>query len=285
MRFRRATPRDRDAVFAFCATTWPGGDYIPLVWDAWLADPQGAFVVGVDGEDAPLAVGKLSLAAPCQGWPGPAEGWLEGLRVAPAQRGRGWGRALVAHLADCAWAQGMQTLRFLTEAGNTPMHHVAAALGFAPGGEYHPHRAEAGGNTVARRARLPEAPALWEGALAALAPAEPLSWRGWTAARATAAWLEAAVAQARVLVAADGRSIAAMTPPGDRGEATVALLAGAPGAFPELLAAARAWAAGAGAAQVFGLLPAAAAPAARADGWTSRTDRPMWLYTHAPRRG
>jgi len=39
--FRPAAPRDREAVFAFCATTWPNGDYIPRVWDAWLADPEG----------------------------------------------------------------------------------------------------------------------------------------------------------------------------------------------------------------------------------------------------
>ena len=64
-RFRPAVPCDREAVFAFCAATWPNGDYIPLVWDAWLADPGGAFVVGADDEDSAVAVVKLSRAAPC----------------------------------------------------------------------------------------------------------------------------------------------------------------------------------------------------------------------------
>ena len=40
-RFRPAAPRDRDAVFAFTADTWQGGDYIPRVWDAWLAERSG----------------------------------------------------------------------------------------------------------------------------------------------------------------------------------------------------------------------------------------------------
>jgi hypothetical protein len=57
---------------------------------------------------------------------------------------------------------------------------------------------------------------------------------------------------------------------------------GAPAAFAELLAAARAWAAAADAAEIFALLPPAAVPAATADGWTTRVDQPMWLYRRRP---
>jgi len=265
--FRPAAPRDREAVFAFCATTWPNGDYIPRVWDAWLADPEGRFAVGVDAADSAVAVGKLGPAAP-------GEGWLQGIRVDPALRRGGWGRALTAHLSDCAWAQGMRTVRYLTDGHNTPMHHVAAALGFAAEGQYHPHRAAAGGRARLRLARPTETAALWADASAG----GPLRWRGWVGAEASAAWFADAIARERVLVAADGRSFAVLMPPADGRDAEIALIHGATETFAELLVAARAWAAAADAAEIFALLPPAAVPAATADGWTTRVELPMWLY-------
>jgi ribosomal protein S18 acetylase RimI-like enzyme len=258
-------------VFAFTADTWQGGDYIPRVWDAWLADPSGAFVVGVDAADAPLALGKLSANAD-------GAGWLEGIRVAPALRGGGWGRALTVELVARADAAGLPVVRFITEHDNTPIHHIAGALSFWREGEYHPHRAEAGGGGTARRARPAEAAALWAAAGAALAPAVPLRWRSWAGERATAEWFAAAVAEGRVLVAADGRSLAVVAHEREGRDADLALLAGAPAAMPELLPAARAWAATVGAERLLGLLPPAAVPAATADGWEPYTARPMWLY-------
>ena len=275
-RFRPAAPRDRDTVFAFCATTWPNGDYIPLVWDAWLAEPDGAFVVGVDAEDVPFAVGKLSVAAP-------GEGWLQGLRVDPTRRRGGWGRALLLHLVEQGWARDLHTLRFLTDWDNTPMHRLAPTLGFAKGGAYHPHRAEAGDASAARLAQPSESEPLWATVEAILEPNALLRWRGWTAARATAAWFANAVSEGRVLVAADDRSCIVMIGPipsrllGEH-DADVALLAGAADAYTELLAAARTWAARAGATRLLGLLPPAAAPAAAAGGWLTRTEHPMSLY-------
>jgi GNAT superfamily N-acetyltransferase len=276
--FRLAASRDRDAVFAFCAQTWPNGDYIPLVWDEWLGDREGAFVAGIDEADAPIAVAKLSVAAP-------GEGWLEGVRVAPERRERGLGRALLNYLADYAWAHGLRTLRFITEAANAPMHHVAAACGFAVVGAHQPFRTEATGPAGARLARPEEAPTLWEAARAALAPAELIRWQAWTGAAATPGWLAVECAAGHALVAAD-RSFVVLAPPhtwrsaphGRPPVVEVAFLAATAAACPELLAAAQGWAAAHGSEQVFGLLPPVAVPAAHAAGWASRTERPMDLF-------
>jgi RimJ/RimL family protein N-acetyltransferase len=280
-RFRPAEERDRAAVFAVCARTWPDGDYIPRVWDAWLADPLGILAVGVDAGDQAVAVGKLSV-------PAPGEGWLEGLRVAPALRQGGWGRALAAYLTASAWAQGLHTVRYITEARNTPMHRVAAALGFAHEGETHPYRVDVGsenagrldtpGGATARLAESAETAGLWEVTVAAWAPGPPLRWHRWTAATASAAWFAAAVDAGQVLVAADGRSLAVLTPPGSDESADVALVAAAPAARAELLAAARGWAVDACGGRVLAMLPPFAAAAADADGWTAITERPMSLY-------
>jgi RimJ/RimL family protein N-acetyltransferase len=285
--FRLAAARDRDAVFAFCAQTWPNGDYIPLVWDDWLADSQGALIAGVDEADQAIAVVKLVVAAP-------GEGWLEGVRVAPERRERGLGRALLTHVADYAWASGLRTLRFVTDAGNAPMHRVAAACGFTVRGEYRPFRADAAGTPdarpgdggrprAARPARPDEAPALSDAAQAAYGPAEPIRWHGWTGAALDEDWLARAVAAERVLIA-DDRSFVVLTPPdpasraakyGRPPEAEVAFLTATAAAASALLAAARA---AVGSEQVFGLLPPAVWAAAEAGGWVSRSERPFLLY-------
>jgi hypothetical protein len=175
------------------------------------------------------------------------------------------------------------------------MHRVAAALGFEARGGYHPHRVEAGGRVPICMAQPTETAALWERALAADPDAEPVRWRGWAGARATLPWFEHAGATGRALVAADGRAVAVVDPPdpepaGDgnaprparvRRDAQVSLLAGEPAGMEELLAAARVWAATAGAAEVFALLPVSAVPAAASGGWSARTEAPMAMYGRA----
>jgi RimJ/RimL family protein N-acetyltransferase len=284
--FRLAASRDRDAVFAFSAQTWPNGDYIPLVWDDWLADPEGALIAGIDEADQAIAIVKLVLAAP-------GEGWLEGVRVAPERRERGLGRALLTHVAEYAWATGLHTLRFVTDAGNAPMHRVAAACGFTVRGEYRPFRADAirapaaENLAAARPARPDDVPALWAVAETAYAGTEAIRWRGWTGAPLTRHWLAAAVATGQVLVAADTSSFVVLGPPdpasraakyGRPPEAEVAFLAATPAACSALLAAARAWAGARDSEQVFGLLPPVATASAETGGWVSRSERPFLLY-------
>ena len=285
--FRFAAAYDRDAVFAFSAQTWPNGDYIPLVWDDWLADPEGALIAGIDESDQAIALVKLVVAAP-------GEGWLEGVRVAPERRERGLGRALLGHVVEYAWATGLRTLRFVTDAGNAPMHRVAAACDFAVRGEYRPFRADAApadsawwGPAAVRPARHDDLPALWAAAEGAYAPVEAIRWRGWTGALLTRNWLAGAVTAGQALVAADGGSFVVLSPPdpasraakyGRPAEAEVAFLAATPAACYALLAAARVWAGAGGFEQVFGLLPPAATAAAEAGGWSSRSERPFLLY-------
>jgi hypothetical protein len=216
--------------------------------------------------------------------------------VDPARRLHGWGRALMLHLLDQGWTQGLATVSYLTAGDNTPMHHLSRSIGFAARAQYHPYRAPAGGDAPLRQPTPAEATVLWQrlGLDNPLGP--PVWWRGWTGAVATPAWWHGAVADGRVLLAPDGRAAAVLTPPDPapddeapdaprptrvREHAQVALLAGEPAAAPALLAAARAWAATANAAEVFALLPPPVAPLAAAAGWLTRVDHPFWLYHRA----
>lgn len=122
LNFRPARAPDRDAVFAMVATVWDGTDYIPEIWDEWLDAEDGPLIVGALGEQ-PVALYKLTGL-------GPYEDWLEGVRVDPELRGRGFARALVRDAIERSHERGKRTLRFQTSEQNPTMHWIADELGF-----------------------------------------------------------------------------------------------------------------------------------------------------------
>ncbi len=73
---RPARPSDTDDVMALTKTIWDGGDYIPIVWQDWLADRLGLLAVA-EWEGRAVGVGKLTCITP-ESW------WMEGLRTDPA---------------------------------------------------------------------------------------------------------------------------------------------------------------------------------------------------------
>jgi GNAT superfamily N-acetyltransferase len=119
---RPARPTDRDAVFAMVRTIWGGNDYVPEVWDEWLADASGPLLVG-ELAGRPVALTKLSAI-------GPGEDWFHGTRVDPEYRGRGFAKALLQHCVELSRERGARTLRYLTDEDNTPMHRAGEAAGF-----------------------------------------------------------------------------------------------------------------------------------------------------------
>lgn len=132
---RPARPDDRDPVFAFCAHTWPEGDYISDVWDEWLADPDGVLLVAVAGE-RPIGLVRLRMMSP-------EEGWIEGIRVDPAARGQGIGRVLVSRVLAAAHERGATVVRLFTEQDNHPAQAIFARFGFTRVAEIVRYRAPA----------------------------------------------------------------------------------------------------------------------------------------------
>jgi GNAT superfamily N-acetyltransferase len=121
---RRARPDDRDAVLAFASTTWDGWDYIPEAWPHWVGAPDGVLLVATEqADDRPIALTRVALLAP-------GEGWLEGIRVDPAVRGRGVATNL--QVAELAWAQAhdVRVLRYATGHANEGSLKLGAHGGF-----------------------------------------------------------------------------------------------------------------------------------------------------------
>ncbi len=84
MLIREARPEDKPFIEEIARLTWDGEDYLARVFDEWLED-GGFYALEVDGKVVGTA--KLTIL------PGKV-GWLEGLRVHPDYRGRGYGRKL-----------------------------------------------------------------------------------------------------------------------------------------------------------------------------------------------
>lgn len=119
---RPARPADKAGMEAICAKIWEGHDYVPKVWDEWLADRHGELTV-VERKGRIVALGKLTRLAD-------DEWWLEGLRVDPAYRGLGVAQLLQAHQIEVAERLGKGVLRLGTASDNYAVHHNIARDGF-----------------------------------------------------------------------------------------------------------------------------------------------------------
>jgi GNAT superfamily N-acetyltransferase len=119
---RAARPDDRAAVLDFCARGSDRGDYISEVFDAWVADPDGDFLVAeLDGR--PVGVARV-LADDGQAW-------FEGLRVDPIYRRRGIARRLTRAEISCGRRRGCPVARSMISDDNGLSRRVSESEGLA----------------------------------------------------------------------------------------------------------------------------------------------------------
>ena len=120
---RPARADDKKAVLAFCQNTFSWGDYVPEVWDTWLADARGQLLVGeVDRQP----VGLIHVAFLDSG-----TAWLEGMRVHPDFRRQGIGRAVDATARALARERGTRIARLATSTKNIAAQKTLATAGYA----------------------------------------------------------------------------------------------------------------------------------------------------------
>ena len=121
---REARPEDRPFIEEMARLTWGGGDYLARVFDEWLGD--NFYVLELDGKV--IGTAKLTLL------PGRV-GWLEGLRVHPDYRGRGYGRLLHSFMLDLgkklAQKGKIEALEFATYFLNRESISLAEKTGFS----------------------------------------------------------------------------------------------------------------------------------------------------------
>jgi GNAT superfamily N-acetyltransferase len=132
---RQVRPEDKEAVVAFTEETWAdrgGSDYIPRIFDEWIAgdgDDQRTFVLDVDdGAD---------VAGICQGvMLGDDEAWAQGMRVNPEFRGHGVSLDLTHGVFEWAAGAGATVCRNMVFSWNIAGLGQSRAAGFAPATEF-----------------------------------------------------------------------------------------------------------------------------------------------------
>ncbi len=104
---RPVRPADRGRVEEICSDIWGGGDYLPGVFDRWVADAGASFQAG-ELEGVVVALQRLRPYAP-------GLLYYEGLRVASSHRRRGLARAMLTSAIAEAREQGFREMRLATE--------------------------------------------------------------------------------------------------------------------------------------------------------------------------
>ncbi len=139
---RSALPMDTPAILDLTRHIWNGHDYIPVVWQDWLADAEGFLAVAEYGRRI-VGMGKLTRLEE-------DEWWLEGLRVHPDFEGRGFATHIHRYLMQRWQALGKGVIRLATASKRIAVHRICAKLGFQKVAEFSAYekRTETGGETA-----------------------------------------------------------------------------------------------------------------------------------------
>lgn len=119
---RAALPMDTTQIFELSRHIWNGHDYIPFVWQDWLADAEGFLAVAEYGNRL-AGMGKLTRLEE-DDW------WLEGLRVHPDFEGRGFATHIHRYLMGRWRALGRGVVRLATASKRIAVHRICDKLGF-----------------------------------------------------------------------------------------------------------------------------------------------------------
>src|SRR5438128_9012687 len=103
---RKATAVDKAPILEICKNIWNGHDYLPSVWDDWLADKNGRLIVATIGGRT-VGVAHASLQSNYVAW-------LEGLRVHEQYRGLGLAGKLNHALVEWVRRKGARVARLST---------------------------------------------------------------------------------------------------------------------------------------------------------------------------
>lgn len=125
MSLRTATDHDIEAIASFTSDTFTWGDYVATELPYWLEDPEVEVVVATDERDHPVALARVRML-------GPKEGWLSAARVHPDHRRQGLGSRMNDWCVAWVAERGGSVARLQIETGNEPAHNQVLQLGYRP---------------------------------------------------------------------------------------------------------------------------------------------------------
>lgn len=120
MQIRKATKSDKKPILDFCQSPYSGVDYISNVWDFWLKD--GVFLA-MECRGKPIGVCHASFSK--------NQVWIEGLRINPKFRQKGYGSSLVLRSEQIAKRKHHKISRMIISNSNKKSIRLAKSLGYA----------------------------------------------------------------------------------------------------------------------------------------------------------
>jgi len=107
MEIKKITPEHKERALQISKDIWEGDDYIPQIFDEWVADPYGEFV-GLFEEDTLIAFGKMTYLTP-------TDVWLEGLRKDQSVDIKGVGKLFTEYYLNIlSQKRDLNSVRFAT---------------------------------------------------------------------------------------------------------------------------------------------------------------------------
>ncbi len=119
MLIRNAKPSDKKPILDFCQRTFRWGDYIANVWDSWLSKGN---LFAIEAKGKPIGVCNISFSK--------NQIWIEGLRINPKFRRKGYGSKLVLKAETLARQKGYKISRMLIAQHNTRSLLLAKSLDY-----------------------------------------------------------------------------------------------------------------------------------------------------------
>jgi len=116
MKIRSAQESDKATVLGFCKDTFQWGDYIADVWDKWKSK-GGLYVL----EENDFVVGVYHVSS------FEKEAWIEGMRVHPQYRKKGFGTRMLTHAESVVQNK---VIRLIIESENHPSIRLAESMGY-----------------------------------------------------------------------------------------------------------------------------------------------------------
>jgi GNAT superfamily N-acetyltransferase len=118
-------------VFEISSTVWEGNDYLPEVWDAWMAEDssRGFLLVGEIGAKV-VAVQHLEIQPQ-------NVGWLEGIRVHERYRNQGIARRMLKYALELAGSLHLVRARLSVSSQNEASNALVTSEGFRELDRFH----------------------------------------------------------------------------------------------------------------------------------------------------
>ena len=113
---------DRDDILEIAKRTWEGHDYLPYSFEAWIED-NNSHTAAIEQDGHVVALANLRVIENGK------TGWMEGLRVHPDYRGKGFAKKLTNHVVQAAIDLQLKRIRYTTATLNIESLHLGEKVG------------------------------------------------------------------------------------------------------------------------------------------------------------